>query len=29
MSATLQALIVAELKWRAVLAQDGQRVDID
>jgi metallo-beta-lactamase family protein len=27
-AAALQALIVSKLKWRAVVAQDGQRVDI-
>ena len=28
-AAALQALIASKLKWRAVVAQDGQRVDID
>jgi metallo-beta-lactamase family protein len=28
-AAALQALIASQLKWRAVVAQDGQRVDID
>ena len=28
-AAALQALIASRLKWRAVVAQDGQRVDID
>lgn len=28
MSAALQTLIASQLKWRAVVAQDGQRVDL-
>ena len=28
-AAALQALIVSKLKWRAVVAQDGQRVDLE
>jgi hypothetical protein len=27
-AAALQALIASQLKWRAVVAQDGQRVEI-